>query len=70
MGLFNFGKNKSKSSRRDPREREMAAGAREYEARYQQRLAERRESQGDIEGAQVARDAAEAARRPPPRRQP
>jgi len=68
MALFGFGKNKSKKARRDPRDSEKDAGAREYEARYQQRLAERRESQGDVEGAREARDAADAARRPPPRR--
>jgi hypothetical protein len=68
MPLFGFGKDKSKPARRDPREREMQAGAREYEARRQDRLAELRESQGDTEGARAAREAAAEARRPPSRR--
>jgi hypothetical protein len=67
MAFFGLGKNKPKK-RRDPQQREMQAGAREYEARHQDRLAELRESQGDPEGARVAREAADEARRPPPRR--
>jgi len=63
MPLFGFGKKDSKPKRRDTREREMKAGAREYEARHQDRLAERREKEGDLEGARVAREAAAAARR-------
>ncbi len=64
MGLFGFGKEKKKKPKLDPREREKRAGGREYEARRQERLAERLDSEGDAAGAKVARDAAEAARRP------
>ena len=69
MALFGRGKKPPKPPRKDPREREMKAGAAEYEARHQERLAARRESQGDIDGARIAREAAEAARgtRKPPR---
>jgi len=67
MALFGFGKKNTKPPRRDTREREMKAGAREYEARHQDRLAERRESQGDVDGARVAREAAAAAREAPNR---
>ena len=63
MALFGFGKKNKKSPKRDTREREKKAGAREYEARHQERLAERRESQGDVDGARVAREAAAEARR-------
>jgi|tagenome__1003787_1003787.scaffolds.fasta_scaffold19194467_2 hypothetical protein len=65
MAPFGFGKKNSKPPRKDPREREKQAGAREYEARHQDRLAERLESQGDVEGARVAREAAAAARATP-----
>jgi hypothetical protein len=58
MPFFGLGKSKPKPVRRDPREREKDAGAREYEARHQERLAELREKQGDAEGARVAREAA------------
>jgi hypothetical protein len=61
MALFRKDK---KPPKRDPRDREKAAGAREYEARHQERLAERRDSQGDLDGARNAREAAEEARRP------
>ena len=67
MALFGFGKKKTKPPKRDTREREMKAGAREYEARHQDRLAQRRENQGDLEGARIAREAAEAARGAPNR---
>ena len=69
MPLFGRGKKNEKPPRKDPREREKKAGAAEYEARHQERLAARRESQGDIDGARIAREAAEAARsnRKPPR---
>jgi hypothetical protein len=63
MGLFDFGKKKAKPPKRDPADREKDAGAREYEARRQDRLAQRRESQGDNDGARMAREAAEDARR-------
>jgi hypothetical protein len=62
MSPFGFGKKNSKPPRKDPREREKQAGAREYEARHHERLAERLESQGDVEGARIARQAAAAAR--------
>jgi len=62
MALFGFGKKDAKPSRPDTREREKKAGAREYEARHQERLAERRESEGDLDGARIAREAAAAAR--------
>ena len=68
MGLFDFGKKTKKPPKRDPREREKEAGAREYEARHQDRIAARRESQGDIDGARIAREAAAEARRPPSKR--
>ena len=67
MALFGFGKKNAKPPRRDPQDREKQAGAREYEARRQDRIAERRESQGDIDGARVAREAAADARRTPKR---
>jgi hypothetical protein len=69
MALFGRGKKDAKPSRKDPREREKKAGAAEYEARHQDRLADRLESQGDTAGARIAREAAEAARsnRKPPR---
>jgi hypothetical protein len=62
-----FGKKNTKAKKLDPRDREKRAGAREYEARRQDRLAERRESEGDVEGARIAREAAADARRPPER---
>jgi hypothetical protein len=62
MSPFGFGKKNSKPARKDPREREKKAGAREYEARHHDRLAERLESQGDLDGARIAREAAAAAR--------
>jgi hypothetical protein len=62
MALFGRGKKTPKPPRKDPREREKKAGAAEYEARHQDRLAARRESQGDIDGARLAREAAEEAR--------
>ena len=68
MGLFDFGKKGKKPPKRDPRQREMEAGAREYEARRHDREAERREDQGDVDGARIAREAAAAARKPPARR--
>jgi hypothetical protein len=64
MAMFGFGKKDSKPPKLDPREREKRAGAREYEARRQDRLAERLEQAGDLEGARVAREAAAEARRP------
>jgi hypothetical protein len=67
MAPFGFGKKDSKPARRDPREREKNAGAREYEARRQDRLAERLEGEGDAEGARQARDAAAESRRNPRR---
>ena len=67
MALFGRGKKNEKPPRKDPREREKQAGAAEYEARHQERLAARRESQGDIDGARIAREAAAAARKPPKR---
>jgi hypothetical protein len=69
MALFGRGKKSPKPPRKDARDREMKAGAGEYEARHQERLAARRESQGDTDGARIAREAAEAARsnRKPPR---
>ena len=69
MALFGRGKKNPKPPRKDPREREMKQGAAEYEARHQDRLAARREDEGDIDGARIARAAAEAARsnRKPPR---
>ena len=62
MPLFGFGKKDAKKPKRSTHEREKKAGAAEYEARHQERLAARRESQGDIDGARIAREAAEAAR--------
>jgi hypothetical protein len=66
--FFGLGKRDSKPARRDPKEREKEAGAREYEARRLDRLAERRDLEGDVEGAQAARAAAVEARRQPSRR--
>jgi hypothetical protein len=63
-----FGKKQPKPPKRDSRDREKNAGAREYEARYQERLAERRESEGDLDGARIAREAAAAEREPPARK--
>ena len=63
MALFGFGKKEKKPPKHDPREREKRAGAREYEARRHDREAERRDSQGDIDGARLAREAAADARR-------
>jgi len=60
--LFGFGQDDTKKVRRDPRDREKAKGAREYEARHQDRVAERRESNGDLDGARAAREAAAALR--------
>jgi hypothetical protein len=54
-----------KPVRKDPRDREKAAGAREYNARVHERRAERLELAGDAEGAAVARAAAAEARQPP-----
>jgi hypothetical protein len=68
MPFFGLGKDNSKPARRDPRESEKTAGAREYEARHQERLAELREKQGDTEGARRAREAAAELRRGPARR--
>jgi hypothetical protein len=68
VSLFGFGKRNSKSPRKDPREREKERGAREYEAKRQDRLAERLASQGDAVGAQAARDQAAALRAPRGRR--
>jgi hypothetical protein len=63
-----FGKKEPKPPNKpDPRDREKRAGAREYEARRQDRLAERLEGEGDVEGARTAREAAEEERRPPKR---
>jgi len=62
VGLFS-GKRGPKKVRKDPGDREKTKGAREYEARHQDRVAERRESQGDLDGAQIAREAAEALRK-------
>jgi hypothetical protein len=63
-----FGKKDPKQPKKpDPRDREKRAGAREYEARRQDRLAERLEGEGDPEGARIAREAAEEARRTPKR---
>ena len=62
MALFGFGKKNTKPPKKDTREREKKAGAREYEARHQDRLAERREGQGDVDGARIAREAAAEAR--------
>jgi hypothetical protein len=63
MAPFGFGKKPTKPPRKDTRDRDKKAGAREYEARHQERLAERRESEGDVEGARIAREAADAARK-------
>jgi hypothetical protein len=68
VSLFGFGKRNSKAPRRDPREREKEAGAREYEAKRQDRLAERLAGQGDAAGAQAAREQAAALRAPRGRR--
>jgi hypothetical protein len=62
VGLFGFGQRDTKKVRPDPRDREKSKGAREYEARHQDRVAERRESQGDLDGARIARAAAAALR--------
>jgi hypothetical protein len=66
--FFGLGKRDSKPVKRDPKEREKEAGAREYEARRLDRLAERADLQGDVEGAQAARAAAVEARRRPSKR--
>jgi hypothetical protein len=66
--FFGLGKRDAKPARRDPQQREKEAGAREYEARRLDRLAERRELDGDAEGAQAAREAAVEARRQPSKR--
>ncbi|MEA2494871.1 MAG: hypothetical protein QOJ29_2782 [Thermoleophilaceae bacterium] len=64
---FGFGKKDAKPPKRDPADKQKYAGAREYEARRQDRLAARRESSGDIDGARIAREAAAEARRTPRR---
>jgi hypothetical protein len=53
--------------RKDPADREKAAGAREYVARVHDRSAERLDQAGDAEGADAERAAAEEARRAPRR---
>jgi hypothetical protein len=63
-----FFKRKPASTRSDPADREKSVGAREYRARVHDRQADRFDAEGNAEGAQVERDAAEAARRVPPRR--
>ncbi len=63
MGLFGLGKSDTKKKvKKDPADREKAKGAREWEARHQDRVAERCEGQGDAEGARIAREAAAALR--------
>lgn len=62
MRLFGSGKEDTKKVRRDPRDREKSKGAREYEARHQDRLAERHESEGNLDEARIAREAAAALR--------
>ena len=62
MGLFD--KREAKPKKLDPNDREKQAGAREYEAKRQDRLAIRLEQQGDAVGAQAAREAAAALRVP------
>jgi hypothetical protein len=64
VSLFGFGKREGKPKKKDPREREKEAGAREYEAKRQDRLAERLEGEGDTPGAKAARDTAEELRAP------
>ena len=64
MGLFDRRKPKDKPARRDPGDREKAAGAREYEARHHERRAEQLERQGDDVGAKAERDTATNLRRP------
>jgi hypothetical protein len=59
-----FRKRPAKPAKRDPQQREREAGAREYEARRQDRLAARYEAEGDIERHKTARDAADEMRRP------
>jgi hypothetical protein len=55
------------TERRDPGQRDKQAGAREYEARHQERKASRLDAAGDAEGAAAARAAADDARKPPAR---
>jgi hypothetical protein len=65
MALF---RKTPKPARKDPADREKAAGAREYVARIHDRIAERLASAGDTEGAEAERTAAAEARRTPARR--
>ena len=64
-----FRKRSPKPVRPDPTDREKARGAREYNARVHDRLADRLEQAGDAAGAAMARAAATEARQPPPRGQ-
>ena len=64
MAFWDKKKGGKKGPRKDPADREKRAGAREYEAKRQDRIAERLEAEGDAEGAKTAREAAAAEREP------
>jgi hypothetical protein len=60
--MFDRSSKPKKPRRKDAGDRAKSKGAGEYEARHQDRLAERRELEGDLEGARIAREAAAALR--------
>jgi hypothetical protein len=64
MGLFDRAKKTVKLPRRDPGEKFKDMGAREYEAKRNDRVAARLEAAGDRAGAEAARSRAAELRAP------
>ena len=68
MGFFDRSKHPDKPARRSSTDRDKDVGAREYEAKFHDRRAERFEAAGDAAAAQAERELAAELRQSPGRR--